>query len=972
MGGNKWGRKRSSSLAKQRKSPKDRRSIFAAMGGRFLFALFSLCSLGFLSAQKPQYHVDLRLDDDLHRLEGRVQLDWDLKLDSLPEKIWLEFWPLAFSSNESVLAQQWLENQQTQFHFSDDDEKLQLESLVIHNYSQENVIPFEHGRSPELLWIYRDSLKGENLNLSIRFVLLLPEEGWDDFGWRKDGLILNHCYVRFASFDGENFQPSAWLQQSDRNEQAESIMLSLDLPAHYYPITSLQESGEIRLGSTFDNSDFTFLGQRQYYQYSSFSSSGDLPLFVSKIARPMPRKHLNIRPIWNIREQTSPQSEELVDRIIRMQDWLDKTYQIKDSLQWTMIFTEENLPEEASAGLLFSGTRKPGPYTELALARRYFRSICSRYSQGAESPWISSGLASYMAYAYIENQYPDQSLSGPFENSLIARFFKVDELPITYGNQLLYLYLARQGLDQSVSDSAEAFTRGTYAAQLEAKTVMQLNYLHDYLGDRRFRAAISQYLQSARTAKSFRSTVEKASPYKPVDWFFDQMQEGDQPLDIRLHKTENCPSLFVTTTSARKGSSLPYPISAYIQDSLVMTEWFAPHEKKQGKNFYKADYDKVVVADPLRYPDLFGKNNIQKTKGLFKKGKPLEFQLYTSLENPNKNQVYWLPSVSYNAYDELLVGLSFFNTTIIPKKFEYRLGPEFSTGTGELTGYGYLGVNFPLFEGPIRLISSGVYYRRYHYAPDLAYNRVSPAITFHFRKSNPRSLYIRNLRLRNVYVDLELAAGETGQVGESGYSVFNARYKSEYTHILRPHTLRADFQIGDLFSKLSIEWDQRWMLPNRKWMIFRVFGGWMPYNNNSVDVNLFDFGLSGTQDYLFDYSFIGRSDETGIWSQQFFVSDGGFRAQTRAFGRNHILAANLSVPVYSVLGLYGDLGTIGGPVEWGYGVRIALFTDFLEWYFPIQSRNINHTQEANYIGQTRFVLNLNLDAIINRLRRGFY
>jgi hypothetical protein len=226
--------------------------------------------------------------------------------------------------------------------------------------------------------------------------------------------------------------------------------------------------------------------------------------------------------------------------------------------------------------------------------------------------------------------------------------------------------------------------------------------------------------------------------------------------------------------------------------------------------------------------------------------------------------------------------------------------------------------------------------------------------------------------LRNVYVDLELAAGETGQVGESGYSVFNARYKSEYTHILRPHTLRADFQIGDLFSKLSIEWDQRWMLPNRKWMIFRVFGGWMPYNNNSADVNLFDFGLSGTQDYLFDYSFIGRSDETGIWSQQFFVSDGGFRAQTRAFGRNHILAANLSVPVYSVLGLYGDLGTIGGPVEWGYGVRIALFTDFLEWYFPIQSRNINHTQEANYIGQTRFVLNLNLDAIINRLRRGFY
>ena len=28
----------------------------------------------------------------------------------------------------------------------------------------------------------------------------------------------------------------------------------------------------------------------------------------------------------------------------------------------------------------------------------------------------------------------------------------------------------------------------------------------------------------------------------------------------------------------------------------------------------------------------------------------------------------------------------------------------------------------------------------------------------------------------------------------------------------------------------------------------------------------FQYGLSGTRDYMFDYYFIGRSDQSGIWS----------------------------------------------------------------------------------------------------------
>jgi hypothetical protein len=459
-----------------------------------------------------------------------------------------------------------------------------------------------------------------------------------------------------------------------------------------------------------------------------------------------------------------------------------------------------------------------------------------------------------------------------------------------------------------------------------------------------------------------------------LDWFFEDLQSSTYPLDVTLHKSESCPTLFVNEVSQSKKPAMPFPISGYIEDSLVISEWTPYSPKRVGRNFYQAPYTRVVAADPHRYPELNGKDNYRRTKGWFKGVEPLRFQLYTSLEDPAKTQIYWLPLLSYNAYDQVLFGAELFNTTLIPKRLEYRIAPQYSTGTQSLTGYSSVVYNKPFFSGAVRRIRAGIFTQRFHYDQGLAYTRISPGMNIYFRKPNPRDLYIRRLSLRHVWLDRELPTGEEDRVGAGGYSVGNLRYRSEYTHILYPRILNVDFQIGDLFSKVSVELDQRWMLPNRKWLIFRGFAGWMPYNNNPADVDLFDFGLSGTQDYLFDYYFIGRSDETGIWSQQMFITDGGFRNRTDVFARNTILATNLSVPIYSFFGVYGDMAMLDDfdRVYYGCGIRLAFLTDFLEWYFPLASESIQYWDSFNYLSQTRFVLNLDIDDIITRIRRGFY
>jgi hypothetical protein len=937
--------------------------------------LFSVAFILKVNGQDMRSAISIHLSDDAKTVTVSGTLRWEIPKDSLPERIWLEIWPIALGAENSVIAEQWLEDQQTKFHFSKEEDRLLIKNLQFQAAS--DAIPFKRGRSPELLSILRDSVYfdgGSAIQLNFSYSIILPEDDWASFGNREDGILLQNWIPRFSYLKNRKFHPSPMNRTEDRNLTPTLLGLTLDLPPFFFPISSLSEVTEFSdFNRSFDEGQFNFLQHRRTHALGSGKYLGKDQILISKSMRVVTSENANSRWISTNKENLGELPSEYDNALERFKKWLSEEYQIIDTTLWTMIFTESPIPQSVERGLLFIHPNKLGPYEELSLAERYFKALVSEGLASENEPWLSSGLSNYMAHTYMEATYPGISIGGPFEKTLIARFFRVNELPLGYQRQLLYLYLARQGLDQVSIDSTEAYTRGTYEAEMKSKSSLQLNYLHDFMGDRKFRYGISQYLnRDQKSAKVFEEAMSKASPYRPVDWYFDDLISNVQPLDIKLHKAEDCPSLFVVTTSARKGNSFPYSTSGFIGDSLVMTEWFEPHIKKAGKNFYKANYTRVEVADPLRYPDLFGKNNSRKTSGLFKMGKPLELQLYTSLENPNKNQIYWLPKVSFNAYDEVLLGVNFYNTTLIPKKFEYRIGPQYSTGTNELVGFASVRMNFPLFEGNIRQITGGMYYRTFHYAPNLAYNRFSPAITLRLRKSDPRSPYIRKILFRNVYVDLEVPSESDAQVGESGYTVFNVRYTSEFTSILRPRTLRIDWQTGDFFSKVSAEWDQRWMLPNRKWMILRLFAGWMPYNNNPNGVDLFDFGISGTQDYLFDYYFIGRSDESGIWSQQFFATDGGFRTNLNQYGRNHIVAANFSLPIYSVLGVYGDVGTIGGPVEWGYGIRIALLTDFLEWYFPLQSRGTDHYEQFNYLSQTRFVLDLDLDAIINRLRRGFY
>lgn len=604
--------------------------------------------------------------------------------------------------------------------------------------------------------------------------------------------------------------------------------------------------------------------------------------------------------------------------------------------------------------------------------------------QGWENPWLSRGLAYYYKYHFIRTRFP-QERWVPFSESWLGQLVALDDFDYAYQNQFLWLFLARQGLDQRLNSPADSLSRLNYEAVAQAKSFLVLSHLRAYLGEVDFRRGMARFCRQYQAQDAAPAQLQAAFQYyspKTLDWFFDTLVNSADYYDYQVLDLDHCPTI-TTLTVANKGHlAIPFSVTGYQNGEAVLTEWFPGHLDKRTLQIHHAEYDKVILNQHLANGEFNQKNNRHYQRWLLPRAEPLSFQFYNSFEKADRSQVFYMPVASYNAYDKLLLGGLFTNASILVQKpWEYRLSPNYSTGTGKLTGSASLRyLHIPAKSAYFRQVSMGLYGRYYHYDEGLSFLRLSPSLNFRIRKSYPKSPVIQSLRMRGVFVNRERPKQPEDFNNLASrlpnYRLANLSYRREYTDLLRPSIFKADLEWAGRFSKLYAEWDQRWMLPNKRWLILRGFGGLFLHRKLEADQNLntryFDFGLGGTTDYLFDQYFIGRSDQSGLWSQQIFVTDGGFRSPSQVFASRYLLASNFSLPMVYFLGLYGDAALADDQFFWGYGIRLALLTDFLELYLPLQDQDQHFYQQAHYLKQVRFVLDMDLGNIVNRLRRGFY
>ena len=115
-------------------------------------------------------------------------------------------------------------------------------------------------------------------------------------------------------------------------------------------------------------------------------------------------------------------------------------------------------------------------------------------------------------------------------------------------------------------------------------------------------------------------------------------------------------------------------------------------------------------------------------------------------------------------------------------------------------------------------------------------------------------------------------------------------------------------------------------------------------------------------DYLFDYNFFGRSESTGLFSQQYIEAEGGFKSKINTpFANQWITTFNTSFSIWNWVEAYSDLGLMKNKFQkqkfiYDSGIRLNLVTNYFELYFPVYSNNGWEIAQENYAQKIRFII----------------
>jgi hypothetical protein len=319
--------------------------------------------------------------------------------------------------------------------------------------------------------------------------------------------------------------------------------------------------------------------------------------------------------------------------------------------------------------------------------------------------------------------------------------------------------------------------------------------------------------------------------------------------------------------------------------------------------------------------------------------------------------------------------MRFFNKTILERPINFDIDPSYSTKSKSLSGSMALVISQYRRDSKLFNIRYGLSGDYFHYAPDATYQRFNTNVIFRFREDDYRDNHRKSINLRAIHVNREKSQIVLSDFDES-YSVFNARYINSKTEITKHYGFYNDLQLSSNFGKIAGEISYRRLYNDNRQIGLRLFVGAFIYNNTNS--NYFNFALDRPTDYLFDYNYLGRSENTGIFSQQFIPAEGAFKSKLQNPQSNQWIATtNASFTIWNYIEAYGDIGFIKNKNNsekfvYDSGIRLNLVPDYFELYFPVSSNNGWEIAQPNYSEKIRFIASISTNTIISLFTRKWF
>ena len=910
----------------------------------FCFLIFGLTSHG---QSNTIYKIDVELNPDDQTLLIRQKVEFKNSSKSDIDKLFLEDWSESYRDNNTNLAKRISDEYSRSFSFS---KKRQRGYTTINELYSENLEEWQRLENSDIieLKLSKPLLSNESIEIIVDYSIKLPDSRFTGFGYDDDNFYLKNWIIVLSSLN-----KSKWAKQSNLNLDDQSINFS-----DYYIVFKIKK--DYKLFSNLDKLSEDLINDQKIISLNGINKKEiKINILKEDVFLKFENKGIitetdifKLSSISDAKYNYNRVSEFISNYFVDNKP--NKLMVSKNDYDLSPFYGLNQLPRFLSPF--------PDDFLEeivflKSFTMNYLNSIIDFNKR--EFHWIYKGLEIYLIDKYIKSYYPRAKFIGYYSGNRLLKNYEISKINFTDLFLNYSEYIQRLNIHQSDILPSDRLTRINEEIASPYHVGIGLIYLENLIGEDQFRSLI-QKIVNIKSNKELHEIFNENYDYD-LGWFLEDYIGKRQSIDLKIQNTDN--NLLKITE--KNNIQVPYSLSFMKEDSIISRKFFTQYNEIEKPNI---DYDYVAINHLNKLPELNRNNNYIRNSY----NKPIRIRLISDLDDPKKRNLYFRPEITYNFYDGLSPGVNFSNRGIKNKPFSYEIFTQYASK--EETLIGSLNLRYKI-DNEIKDNFSTIFnlfYTTNHYKEDLRYQVISPSILLNFRNSNDLRSKIRKSASISMY-KIDKEEEELNNI-LNNYSIYNLGYYYSDIGIIKYLKYSVNSELSKNFGKFNFVFDYRKLLNNNRQVQARIYFGKFLWNK-LLDNSYFNYNLSRSGDYLFRNNYLGRSENTGILSQQFIMSGGGFKSFFEdPSSNNFMFTTNLNIGIWKWFEGYLDIGTLKNKGEesryfYGTGLRLNLLPDFFELYFPVSSTNGFELNDNNYHKKIRFIVSYNLESLGNLFSR---
>ena len=941
---------------------------------RSVLVLFLLFFNFILKSQENIYKIDAYFDLENKKININQNLRFFNNSNVELEYLILNDWANSYSTSKSPLGKRLSEEYSLKFQRSTKNQRGYTFIKKIYNENELNYSRIKDKIDLIKINLLKPLKPGDSISFNIDYQINLPNDNFTGYGISKSlNLNIRDWYFTFSLLKNDKWIMESNLDLNDLSHDFSFFKFNLTYPLSHILISDI----EGKKSKTKTNKKFiSFFEKRKNLNILLSKNTSFLKFIINDniiITDIFKKVNKNDSLINNIFKYANNKTGNNID----FND-LDSSLIEKDSiLSKTIKYVTKRLGPYPFKKIIISNqniSRRPiyglnnfpkviSPFSQSFLYEfNFLKELLHTYLvesislHNRKDYWEIEGIIIYLLMDYVKLYYPDLKLIGKYSELQILKNRNYSQYNFNEQYRLFENIVSSRNINQSIKTSLDSLTRINHKIINPYKAGMGLIMLSEYLTKEIVDNSIEEYFKNNRLKKEEQKiTLEEIINKKTIkntDWYFESFLTNKSFTDFSIKKVNEINGYSNFKLSNLYKSDLPIKLSFIKGSELIDQKWIKLLKKDSIISIKSSKYDYIELNKGKNINEVNYRNNLASFNN---KTKPFKFILFNDFENIYRNQIYYMPLMGYNLYDGFMPGISLSNINPIKKVFSYKIKPLYSLKQGSVLGGAQL--NYIKYYENRKLFSTQFFLggSSFHYKENLSYTTFYPSILLTFRNPDLRSNYRQLINLRYISINKE---NNQNIEKNPNYNIFNIKYIITNSNGGKGFAFSSDLQVNNSFIKKSFTFNYRNYYKDNRQYNLRLFIG--KFLNNSTKDDYFSFSTYRSRDYMFTYNLLGRSENTGFYSQQYTSSDAALKSKINpAYSNDWLIALNSGITIWQWIEGYYDFAMIKNKninikTVFDSGIRLNILTGYFELYFPFYSSLGNEFNQSNYLEKVRF------------------